>query len=130
MNYFLRTIAPYVSDHISNCLLHCGCRCMHDLKMKVRNKAKVEGSIAEAYIMEEISNFCAMYFEADIQTRRTQPPRNDDGGESVGSNRLSIFTHPGRAFGRSSTRMLDDRELCAAEIYILLNCSELECYVE
>ncbi|MQL99995.1 hypothetical protein Taro_032726, partial [Colocasia esculenta] len=26
--------------------------------------------------------------------------------------------------------MLDDRELCAAEIYILLNCAELECYVK
>ena len=103
---------------------------MHDLKMKVRNKAKVEGSIAEAYIMEEISNFCSMYFEADIQTHCTQPPRNDDGGESVCSYRLSIYNHPRRTFGRSSTRMLDDRELCAAEIYILLNCSELECYVE
>ncbi|MQL88364.1 hypothetical protein Taro_020921 [Colocasia esculenta] len=103
---------------------------MHDLKMKVRNKAKVEGSIAETYIMEEISNFCSMYFEADIQTCRTQPPRNDDKGESVCSDRLSIFNHPGRAFGRSSTRMLDDRELCAAEIYILLNYAKLECYVE
>ena len=102
---------------------------MHDLKMKVRNKAKVEGSIAEAYIMEEISNFCSMYFEADIQTRRTQPPRNDDGGESVCSVRISIFNHPRPSFGCSSTRMLDDRELCATEIYILLNCAELECYV-
>ena len=69
---------------------HSG-RCMHELKMKVRNKAKVEGSIAEAYIMEEISNFCSMYFEPEIQTRRTRPPRNDDGGDSFHSDRLSIL---------------------------------------
>ncbi|MQL69438.1 hypothetical protein Taro_001716, partial [Colocasia esculenta] len=52
------------------------------------------------------------------------------GGEFGCSDRLSIFNHPERAFECSSTRMLDDRELCSAEIYIFLNCAELECYVE
>ena len=103
---------------------------MHELKLKVRNKAKVEGSIAEAYIMEEISNFCSLYFKPEIQTRRTRPPRNDDGGgDSVHSNHLSIFIHPGRAYGHSSSRILTDRELHIAEIYILLNCIEVESYV-
>ena len=79
--------------------------------------------------MEEISNFCSMYFEPEIQTRRTRPPRNDDGGDSFHSDRLSIFKYPGRAYGRSSCRMLNDRELHCAEIYILLNCMEVESYV-
>ena len=102
---------------------------MHELKLKVRNKAKVEGSIAKAYIMEEISNFCSLYFKREIQTRRTQPPRNDDGGESVHSNRLFIFKHPDNVYRRSSSRMLNDRELYIAEIYIFLNCIEVESYV-
>ncbi|MQL74642.1 hypothetical protein Taro_006996 [Colocasia esculenta] len=56
--------------------------CMHDFKMKIRNKAQVEGSITQAYLIEEISNFCSMYFESKIRTQRTQPPCNDDIGDS------------------------------------------------
>ena len=103
---------------------------MHNLKIKIHNKAKVEGSIAEAYILEEISTFCDMYFKTDIPTRHTRPPRYDDGGESSASDRLSIFKHSGRAFGCCLSRTLDDRELHAAELYILLNCTEFESYVE
>ena len=103
---------------------------MHDLKMKVRNKAKVEGSIAEAYILEEISTFCTMYFKTNIPTRHTRPPRYDDGGESSASNWLSIFKHSERVFRHCLTCTLDDRELHAAELYILLNCTDFESYVE
>ena len=104
---------------------------MHTLKMKVRNKARVEGSISEAYLLEEISNFSSMYFESEVRTRHTRPPRNDDGGDDdIHNNRLSIFKYPGRAFGNNWSRMLDDRELGAAELYILLNCAEIEPYIE
>ncbi|MQL90920.1 hypothetical protein Taro_023522 [Colocasia esculenta] len=71
-----------------------------------------------------------MYFDTEIQTRRTQPPRNDDGGDSNVSDRLSIFKCPERAFRYSSTRTLEDRELVAAEIYIFMNCAELDPYIE
>ena len=37
-------------------------RYMHSLKKKVKNNARVEGSIMEAYIIEEISNFNRHYF--------------------------------------------------------------------
>lgn len=104
---------------------------MHDLKAKVRNKARVEGSITEAYILEEISNFCSMYFQPEVQTRRTQPPRNDDGGESDASDtRLSIFKETGRPIGRCTSRALEEKELSAAEVYILMNCTEVEPYVQ
>ena len=79
--------------------------------------------------MKEISNFCLMCFEPEIQTHRTRPPRNDDGEESVHSDRLSIFNHPGHTYGRSSSRMLNDKELHIAEIYILLNYIKVESYV-
>ncbi|MQM19569.1 hypothetical protein Taro_052575 [Colocasia esculenta] len=71
-----------------------------------------------------------MYFDTEIRTRRTQPPRNDDGGDSNVSDRLFVFKCLGRAFRYSSTRALEDRELVAAEIYVFMNCAELDPYIE
>ena len=99
--------------------------------MKVRNKARVEGSICETYLLEEISNFSSMYFEPQVQTLFTRPPYNDEGRDDLSDdNRLSIFKTPGRAFENSWYRMLENRELEAAELYILLNCVEIEPYIE
>jgi len=70
------------------------------LKRKVQNKAKVEGSICEAYILEEISNFASLYFDPSIQTRYTNVPPNDDGGEQKLDDKLSVFIHPSRLIGK------------------------------
>ena len=102
---------------------------MHELKKKVRNKAKVEGFISEAYIVEEIFNFCSFYFEPHIQTRWTKVPRNDDGGYVDIQDRLSIFTFLDRPLGRSWKQYLSDEEIRAAELYVLLNCIEVETYI-
>jgi len=40
--------------------------CMLYLKRKVQNKARIEGFICEAYIVEEISNFASKYFDPTI----------------------------------------------------------------
>ena len=64
---------------------------MHNLKKKVKNKIKIEDSIIEAYIIEEISNFSWHYFNPSVQTKLTQVGRNDDDGE--GSEvEISIFS--------------------------------------
>ncbi|GKD63878.1 transposon-like protein, partial [Tanacetum coccineum] len=55
-------------------------RYLYHLKKKVKNKARVESSICEAYIMEEISNFCTHYFESHVETNSRRVGRNDDGG--------------------------------------------------
>lgn len=69
-------------------------RYMLYLKRKVQNKARIEGFIYEAYIVEEISNFASKYFDPTIQTRHTQVPRNDDGGEDINvDDELSIFKY-------------------------------------
>ncbi|XP_057739900.1 uncharacterized protein LOC130957009 [Arachis stenosperma] len=105
-------------------------RCMLYLKRKVRNKARVEGSICEAYILEEISNFTSMYFESTVHTRRTQVPRNDDGGSNMDENHLSIFRYPCLSIGRGSKKYLTDEELHIAHTYILVNCEEIEPYLQ
>ncbi|OMO57751.1 Transposon, En/Spm-like protein [Corchorus capsularis] len=106
-------------------------RCMHHFQKKATNRSSVEASICESYIVEEISTFCSLYFDSNITTRLNRVPRNDDGGEVDSIGRLSIFSHPGRAFGPSRfCRYLTDDEYKAAELYVLLNCEEIEPYIE
>jgi len=46
----------------------------------VTNKAKVEGFICEAYLIDEIINFASYYFSDDVQIIWNPVPRNDNGG--------------------------------------------------
>nr|GFC27559.1 hypothetical protein [Tanacetum cinerariifolium] len=52
-------------------------RYMKKLKGYVRNKAKLEGSIAEGYVAEEAVTFSSHYFR-DITTKFNRPGRNVD----------------------------------------------------
>ncbi|XP_074321483.1 uncharacterized protein LOC141658307 [Silene latifolia] len=53
-------------------------RFLNHLKRKTGNKARVEGSICNAYLLEEISNFCSLYYEKHIDTKAKQLDVNDD----------------------------------------------------
>ncbi|KAL0462110.1 UNVERIFIED_CONTAM: hypothetical protein Slati_0098600 [Sesamum latifolium] len=73
-------------------------RFLHSLKKKVKNKAAMEASICEAYIVEKISTFATHYFEPDVCKRR-RPRRNDDGLNNESVKHIFIFKHPGRPYG-------------------------------
>ncbi|WRX28001.1 protein of unknown function DUF4216 - like 7 [Theobroma cacao] len=106
-------------------------RFLQHLKKKVKNRASVEGSICEAYIIEEISSFCSWYFEPAMRTRLNRMLRNDDGGDVDSQGRLSIFIHFGRAFGPlDKSRFLDEDEFYAAELYVLMNSEEMLPYIK
>ena len=95
------------------------------------NKAKVESSIANAYLIEETSMFCSHYFEPHVRTKMNAAPHNDGGGDVEPSEgNLSIFMSNGRSSGQGISRRLSDEEYVAARIYVLLNCVEIEEYVE
>lgn len=82
------------------------CRYLCKLKNNVRNKTRVEGSICNAYIVEE-SSFCSYHFKDHVNTRHKNVLRNyEGGGDSIGEfgDNLSIFKHPGGIFGRVSDR--------------------------
>ena len=103
------------------------------MKQNVKNKARVEGSICNAYIVEESTSFCSYYFEDHFPTGNRRERRNDDGGVGPTNNVITdfeIFTHPGRPYGQSKRRHLMDDEYVAAHTYVLLNCSEVSPYVE
>nr|GMD40855.1 uncharacterized protein LOC111894883 [Ipomoea batatas] len=104
-------------------------RLLHELKKDVKNKAKVEGSICNAYLVREASIFCSHYFEPHVYTRSRKVPRNDDGGVHEDEENLSIFKYPGRLYGRCKARRLTDAEYLAAHTYILLNCEEVQPYI-
>ncbi|XP_028790871.1 uncharacterized protein LOC114746759 [Neltuma alba] len=84
-------------------------RFLHTLKQKVRNKARVEASICEAYIIEETTVFCSHYFESGVPPRIRRPIRNDDGGESD-VPAISIFNYRGKPSGECKSRFLEDEE--------------------
>ncbi|XP_017976431.1 PREDICTED: uncharacterized protein LOC108661945 [Theobroma cacao] len=106
-------------------------RFLQHLKKKVKNRASVEGSICEAYIIKEKSSFCSLYFEPVVRTRLNKVPHNDDEGEVDSLGHLSIFTHLGRAFGPlDKSQFLDEDEFYAAELYVLMNCEEMLPYIK
>ncbi|KAH7570487.1 hypothetical protein JRO89_XS05G0117500 [Xanthoceras sorbifolium] len=71
-------------------------RVLHRYKTYVKNKARPEGSIAEAYIVNESLTFCSMYLHS-IETQFNRIHRNDDGGLRTQS--LSIFSQQAQPFG-------------------------------
>ncbi|KAH0645560.1 hypothetical protein KY290_034343 [Solanum tuberosum] len=105
-------------------------RYLGTLKRMIGNKASVEGSICEAYLMTESTQLFSHYFEPHVITRNHNVDRNDDGGdkEDIEGN-LSIFSHPGRLWGEAKKRDLSLEEIKVAQTYILLNCEEVEPFV-
>ncbi|XP_073261634.1 uncharacterized protein [Populus alba] len=107
-------------------------RYLFNLKKKVKNKAHVEASISEAYIVEEISTFISYYFEPHLRTRINRVPRHDDGGEVPSSGNLSIFSNTGRPTPKNAVRgrYLSEIEFKQAHNYVLFNCDELRPFIQ
>ena len=81
--------------------------------------------------MEETSTFASYYYPPEVQSRRTRLPRNDDGGEGCSSTPpLSIFNYIGRPSGKCTSFILDDKDMKVAHLYVLLNCPEVEPFLE
>ncbi|GJX62489.1 hypothetical protein Tco_0295389 [Tanacetum coccineum] len=98
------------------------------LKKKVTNKAKVESSIANAYLIEETSMFCSHYFEPHVKTKMNRVPRNDDGGdEKLYEGTISIFKCSGRVSVQAKKIRLDDQEIFIEEIKTIeLNLTDVQ----
>ena len=91
----------------------------------------MEGSICEAYIVEEMSIFCSHYFGANVQSRQTQAPQNDDAAKVQSDpNTFFIFNQLECLAGKHCERMLTDQELHRATLYVLLNFDEVQPYLK
>jgi hypothetical protein len=64
-------------------------RCLKTIRKKCRNKSKIEASIAEAYILEEVSNFTTTYYGDKLPSVHNLPPRYNDGGNEFEPQHIS-----------------------------------------
>ena len=97
----------------------------------VKNKSHVESSICEAYLSLETSHFCSYYFESHVQSMRTKVGRNDFGGQNdTSQTTLSVFNHVGRPGGTCKSHYLNEKELDTVHLHVLLNCEEVQPYIE
>ena len=102
-------------------------RCLKILWKKCRNKAKIEASVAEAFILEEVSNFTTAYYKDGLPSVHNRPPcYNAD--ES--SSNLSLFKGQLRKASASGTKTLRHDEWRTIMLYVLLNLNEVKPYVQ
>ncbi|MGN5995560.1 DUF4218 domain-containing protein, partial [Corynebacterium striatum] len=88
------------------------------LKQFLRNRARPEGSIAEAYVLEEALTFVARYLE-DKKTV-----------DEVQVRELSIFRSENYVpYGMMKPIVSDDDQKEKAEWYIFTNCPEIDPYL-
>ncbi|KAL3830913.1 hypothetical protein ACJIZ3_019715 [Penstemon smallii] len=102
-------------------------RSLGNYKGMVRNKARPEGSIAEAYIVKESLNFCSMYLHG-TETIFNRVERNPDGEEHPNAT-LSVFKSKIRVFGETKYTQLKREERSALHWFVLNNCPEIEIYL-
>ncbi|KAM0031280.1 hypothetical protein Hdeb2414_s0017g00507041 [Helianthus debilis subsp. tardiflorus] len=88
----------------------------------IKNKGKVEGSIIQANLVDELANYCSPYLEPTIREPHNFTP-NIPCFSSI-DLQLSIFRHPLFEKGGKDI-VLSDKDRDKAHTYILLNCEEL-----
>ncbi|XP_042974577.1 uncharacterized protein LOC122306207 [Carya illinoinensis] len=86
-------------------------RYLGKFKRYVRNRARPEGSIAEAYVHLECLTFCSMYLH-DIETKFNREERNSDvlnsSAEEGNRASLSVFSQKVRPLGTGHSHKLAD----------------------
>ncbi|XP_021757024.1 uncharacterized protein LOC110722094 [Chenopodium quinoa] len=106
-------------------------RFLNHLKRKIGNKARVEGSICNAYLMEEIGYFCSNYFQQGVDTKTRDLGRNvhEDVESTLDDSVPELFrVDHGHASTGGVCRYLDEKELQRAHLYVLGNSGILEPY--
>jgi hypothetical protein len=101
-------------------------RNLKTLRKKCRNKAKIEASIAEAFILEEVLNFTEQYYSENLPSVHNAPPRYNV-GESESS--LSLFRGQQGAASGSIVKQLNYEEWRKIMLYVLTNLDEVQPYM-
>ncbi|XP_078164828.1 uncharacterized protein LOC144559630 [Carex rostrata] len=70
-----------------------------DARMMIKNKARVKGSIVEAYVLKEISIFCSHYFDPNRRKFQLSKGRHDVGLEIPLDGKPAIFNYPAKGSG-------------------------------
>jgi hypothetical protein len=97
------------------------------LKNFVRNRARPEGSIAEAYMASDTLTFCSRYME-DIDNIFDHD--DGSGGEMPLADDISVFKYGVTLVGSDRSQYIDDVVLNKLVWYVLNNCDKVEEYLE
>ena len=95
------------------------------LKQYIRNKARPEGSVVEAYVMNESSTLCSRYL-SEIKNWFSRDEWNHDGiskDKIVGE--FEMFMLKVRPLGATSSRSLSQEEKYQIHWYILNTVDEI-----
>ena len=101
-------------------------RYLKTLRKKCRNKAKIEASIAEAYILEEVLNFTEKYYTENLPSIYNPPPRYN---ASENESNLSLFQGQLRSVNGSTNKRLDNEEWRSIMLYVLTNLVEVQPFI-
>ena len=101
-------------------------RCLKTLRKKCTNKARIEASIAEASIREEVANFTTSYYKPNLPSKHNPPPRYNAGEDELN---LSIFRGQLGSTSGATNKTLKHEEWRTIMLYVLTNLSEVELYM-
>ncbi|XP_059650446.1 uncharacterized protein LOC132296251 [Cornus florida] len=104
-------------------------RFLHTLKLYVRNKARPEGSIAEAYVDDECLTFCSKFL-GGIETRFNREERNSEGNYNNNWSTFYDLKQVVRPIGAQSLDILPRADIEMARLYVLQNCEDVLSYEE
>jgi hypothetical protein len=103
-------------------------RALRYLKQKVGNKARVEGCIAEAFILKEVAYFSSVYFVEEHNVKAPTMWYNVD--EEPPCSDLSIFALRGTTVGSSTSYYSTSEERKVALLYMYANLDGIDKYFE
>jgi len=97
------------------------------LRRKVRNKARVEGCIVEAELVEEATNNLSLFFRPEARSVRNKVPRYDDAASTFKSScNLEFFQYSGHCMSPRGVYELSADKYEAAFLYVLTNMPEMD----
>ncbi|XP_074355723.1 uncharacterized protein LOC141695375 [Apium graveolens] len=104
-------------------------RYLHNLKLKVGNKARAEGSMAQCYIEEECVHFCTLYFDSRNGIMHNKLRRNEAPRTFYDEDLLEVYTYPTHPSLRTNDRMLSGDEYELVAYYVLINSPDVAKYL-
>ena len=97
------------------------------LRRKVRNKARVEGCIVEAELVEEATNNLSLFFRPEARSVRNKVPRYDDAASTFKSScNLEIFQYSERCMSPRGVHELSTDKYEVVFLYVLTNMPEMD----
>ncbi|BBN69322.1 hypothetical protein Prudu_884S000100 [Prunus dulcis] len=103
-------------------------RLLGELKKSVRNRAKPEGSIIEAWVQYKSLTFCGKYLKY-VEMSLNCPQRNNDGG--MINEKLSVFAQSARPLGDPGRgESFSENDMEVVHWFVLNNCDEIMAYLD